>query len=116
VRKGLVKIKVRLLRQLSVLRPSEVHISFSELREIQKRRLGKTTKEMLVGEYFNLPNDEDMRILKVETKNKKALYVVVRSITDYQRGTIDILKAKKFLKFKDAWRFYSASRKEWDQG
>lgn len=111
VRRFLPKIKARLLKELSSLRPLEVHLTFQELREKQKKSLGKTTKEMLVGEYFYLPNETDYRLLKVDTKNK-SLYVVINSMSDYESGRIEVIKAKKFLSFKDAWRFYISSKRE----
>lgn len=112
VRRFLPKIKTRLLKELSVLRPLDIQLTFPELREKQRTTLGKTTKEMLVGEYFYLPEGTDYRLLKVDTKNKKTVYVVIKSMSDYESGEIEVLKAKKFLSFKDAWRFYMSSKRE----
>lgn len=112
VRRKLPKIMILLKRQLSSLRPQRIEHTFQELREVQKRILGKTSKEMLVGEYFILPNNQELRIVKLESKNGKTYYLVITSLTDYYKSTIEVSKGKKFLKFKDAFRYYRKTKRE----
>jgi uncharacterized protein YjbI with pentapeptide repeats len=112
VRRKLPKVMILLKRQLSSLRPQSIEYTFQELREVQKRILGKTSKEMLVGEYFTLPNNQELRIVKLESKNGKTYYLVITSLTDYYKGKAEISKGKKFLKFKDAFRYYRKTKRE----
>lgn len=112
VRRKLPKVMTLLQRQLSSLRPQNIEYTFQELREVQKRILGKTSKEMLIGEYFTLPDNQELRIVKLESKNGKTYYLVITSLTDYYKGTTEVSKGKKFLKFKDAFRYYRNTKRE----